>query len=614
MKHVLKFTPEILLVGYVLLFLFFKNPGVEWDRSINSDGKGYYAYLPAIFIYHDLSYKFVESYEAKYYPPDRSVFKEFRIQKNGKTINKCFPGLAILWLPFFLIAHLLSFFFGQPTDGYSLFYQYAISIAALFYFWLGCRFIMRILHKAGGSVRTAAFVTSIIAFGTNIIYYAVVENSMSHIFSFSLIAGFIYYSFRYFQDKKGLHFIFCSVIYGLIVLVRPPNGLVILLLPLSAWLANPVKISLSSVFNSYNLKTHYLVTGSILLLLLFSLPLFLWHHTTGHWLVYQYGEERFHFLHPHFLGILFSYNRGWFLYTPIAFISVFGLIYLWMKNTTVFYATLSFLIIFIYISSCWWMWYYASKFGQRIFIDFYALVAILLFLLFKLLDQKKILQYSMNFILVLFTILNLFQCYQHAKFIFPATDITGEIYWDSFTRLTPVAKVYLPDDAIVSRKSFFTDMEKPQDWENPWSIRSHFGTSGKHCSMIIHQHPYSVGRVEVLDPLFKTANRIINVSAMVYTTGICPGASIVVEVKSGDQKLSHNSFYLSKFVHPYEWTKVEAAFYVLRNIPLNSYTKIYLFNNSLSVPLFVDDLKIDYFSLKDEVDFTMMEGIQMPVK
>jgi len=83
MKQVLKYTPEFILGCYILLFLFFKNPGVPWDRSINSDGKGYYAYLPAFFIYHDFTYKFIASYEEKYYPADRSVFKEFRIQKDG---------------------------------------------------------------------------------------------------------------------------------------------------------------------------------------------------------------------------------------------------------------------------------------------------------------------------------------------------------------------------------------------------------------------------------------------------------------------------------------------------------------------------------------------------
>ena len=66
MKYLYKYTPEIILLIYVLVFLGFKSPEKSWDRVINSDGKGYYAYLPALFIYHDLQFSFVEQYEAAY--------------------------------------------------------------------------------------------------------------------------------------------------------------------------------------------------------------------------------------------------------------------------------------------------------------------------------------------------------------------------------------------------------------------------------------------------------------------------------------------------------------------------------------------------------------------
>jgi hypothetical protein len=628
MKQVLKFTPEFILGCYILLFLFFKNPGVPWDRSINSDGKGYYAYLPAIFIYHDLTYKFVESYEEKYYPPDRSVFKEFRSISDGKTTNKCFPGLAILWLPFFLIAHLLSFYLGYPTDGYSLLYQYAISIAALFYLWLGCRFLMKLLKRSGASIKIAALITFIIALGTNIIYFAVVENSMSHVYSFSLITLFLFYVYRYFYDKQGKHFIFSAILFGLIVLVRPTNGLILLLIPLMAWLANPeISNPLSSILYPRSSIQHpassnqhpassiqHLVAGLLILIFLLSLPLILWHQTTGHWLVYQYGEERFHFFHPHFLSILFSYNRGWFVYTPVALVSVFGFRHLWKENKNTFYWTLSFFIIFIYVASCWWMWYYASKCGQRIFIDHYAIVAILLLFLYQSFQKRKSLRYLLTTILLLLTGLNIFQSYQHSCFIFPATDITSEIYWDSFPRIHPAAKVYLPQEAIIGHKSFFTDMEKPEGWENLYSLRGPFGFSGKHCSMIAHKHPYSVGRYETLALLFTSPNRIIQVTAMVWSPDSASRSTLVVEIRSGEEKLSYNSFYLAPFVQADQWTRVEAAFYVPRNIPENSVAKIYFFNNTGSVPLFIDDMTIDFLSLKDEIQYTRMEGIQLPVR
>ncbi len=621
MKQVLKYTPEFILCCYILLFLFFKNPGLPWDRSINSDGKGYYAYLPALFIYHDLTYKFVESYEEKYYPPDRSVFKEFRSQSDGKIINKCFPGLAILWLPFFLIAHLLSYFLGFPMDGYSLLYQYAISIAALFYLWLGCRFLMKLLTRSGASVKNAAFISFIIAFGTNIIYYAVVENSMTHVYSFSLITLFLYYVYRYFHDKKGKYFVLSAILFGLIILVRPTNGLIILLLPLMIWLADPaIRNPLTSILHPPSSILHppssilHLASGTLILIFILSLPLILWHHTTGHWLVYQYGEERFHFLHPHFFSILFSYNRGWFVYTPVALVSFFGFLHLLKENKNAFFWTLSFFIIFIYVASCWGRWYYASKCGQRIFIDLYAIVAILLFFLYKTFQKRKFLRLLLTTILLLFTGLNIFQCYQHSCFIFPATDINREIYWDSFPRIHPAAKVYLPQEAIIARKSFFTDMEKPEGWENPWTLRGPFGFSGKHCSLITHKHPYSVGRYETLAPLFTSPNRIIRVSAMVWSSDSTSGSTLVMEIRSGEEKLSYNSFYLAPYVQADQWTRVEAAFYVPRDIPENSIAKIYFFNNTGSVPLFIDDMTIDFLSLKDEIQYTRMEGLQLPVK
>jgi hypothetical protein len=613
MKQVLKYTPEFLLCCYILLFLIFKNPGLTWDRSINSDGKGYYAYLPALFIYHDFTYKFVESYEEKYYPPDRSVFKEFRAQADGKITNKCFPGLAVLWLPFFLIAHLLSLLLGFPVDGYSLIYQYAISIAALFYLWLGLRFLMKLLAGAGASIKTAAFITVIMALGTNILFYTLVEDSMSHVYSFCLITLFLFFSFRYFGDKKGQHFILVALLLGLIILVRPTNGLVILLLPLMALISDTgARNPLSSMLHPPTSIRH-LLTGFLILIFILSIPMILWHHTTGHWLVYQYGGERFHFLHPHFFSILFSYNRGWFVYTPVAFISVLGFLGIWKVNRRVFFWTLAFFFLFIYIASSWWMWYYASKCGQRVFTDLYAFTAILLFFLYKSVQKRKMFRFLLTSLLLLFTGLNIFQCYQHSIFVFPATYLTREIYWDSFFRLHPIAKVYLPQEAILDRRSFFTDMEKPEGWENLYTLREPFGFSGKHCSMIAHKHPYSVGRYETLEPLFTSSNRIIRVAAMVWSPGSSSESTLVVEINSG-RKLSYNAFYLKSYVQADQWTRVEAAFYVLRDIPVNSIAKIYFFNNSGSAPLFIDDLSIDFLSLKDEVQYTRMEGTQFPVR
>jgi hypothetical protein len=157
-------------------------------------------------------------------------------------------------------------------------------------------------------------------------------------------------------------------------------------------------------------------------------------------------------------------------------------------------------------------------------------------------------------------------------------------------------------------------MEKPEGWENLYTLRGPFGFSGKHCSLITHKHPYSVGRYEAIAPLFTSPNRVIQITAMVWSPGMKSGSTLVMEVRSGDQKLSYNALYLEPYVQANQWTPVEAAFYVPRDIPENSIAKIYFFNNTESVPLFIDDLKIDFLSLKDEKQYTRIEGIQSAVK
>ena len=157
-------------------------------------------------------------------------------------------------------------------------------------------------------------------------------------------------------------------------------------------------------------------------------------------------------------------------------------------------------------------------------------------------------------------------------------------------------------------------MEKTEGWENLYTLRGPFGFSGKHCSLITHKHPYSVGRYETITPLFTSPNRIIQVTAMVWSSGMKSESTLVMEVRSGEEKLSYNAFYLAPYVQADQWTPVEAAFYVPRDIPENSIAKIYFFNNTGSVPLFIDDLTIEFISLKDEIQYTRMEGIQMPVR
>lgn len=609
MKYILKFTPEIILIIFVFLFIGFKNPYQSWDRVINSDGKGYYAYLPAIFIYHDLQFKFVEQYEYQYYPNNKSVFKEFRNSSNNRVVDKYFPGMAIVWLPFFLAGHFFAYLELFPMDGYSLPYQYAIAISALFFLWLGARLLRKLLIQFGSNEKTASFISIVVTLGTNLIFFTIVEASMTHVYSFALVTGFAYTSFKLFHDYKSRWFIRSLLLFILIFLIRPTNALVILLVPFMAGSWD----NLALAFNNITSQKKTLLFGLITSLLLLAIPFILWKAQTGHWIVYSYGSEKLNFLKPNFLSILFSYNRGWFIYTPIAFISMFGLIGVFKHNRFRFYWLLGFLLIFVYAASCWWVWYYASKCGQRIFIDIYAIVAILLLFLYQSLKTKT-LKRVLTTVLILLTGLNVFQFYQHTRWIYPPSVITGDIFWDSFFSATKKARVYLPSDGIINKRSFSNDLEKDIGWMNSPTRNNFVSHDGSWSSKIDKNYPYGIGLDAGIDSMFSTGNRIVLISGWIYSPIDRTESSLVVDFQAGNVSKSYNPLYLEDYAIIDKWTYFEGAFYVPGDLPEKSSARIYFFNPSTITPLYIDDLKIDFISLKDEPDYMKIEGVILPVQ
>jgi hypothetical protein len=611
MKYLYKFTPGIILVVYVLIFLGFKSPERNWDRVINSDGKGYYAYLPAIFIYHDLQFNFVEQYEAQYYPANRSVFKEFRNDAGTRKVNKYFPGLAIVWLPFFLFGHLMAWLEMFPMDGYSLPYQYSIACSALLFLWLGARWLQKLLQKMGSTDRTASFITLAITLGTNLVFFTVVEPSMTHVYSFALITGFALATYRLFHEYKSKWFVKSLLLLTLIFLIRPTNMLIILLVPFLA--GN--RETLAGGFRQILGDRKALIRGLIQATLLLAVPITLWYLQTGKPMVYTYGDEKLSLLHPHILNILFSFNRGWFIYTPIALISLFGFAWLYRNDRFRFYWLSGFLLAFIYLVSCWWVWYYASKCGQRVFIDIYVVIAMLLLFVFNYL-HTRFRKRLFSALLVMLISLNLLQFYQHATWIFPPYTITAAVYRGSFFSLSQKARVYISEEGISTRKSMTNDMETDQGpgWMNAATRNDTIFHQGKWSSKIDRKAPYSIGLEDSLSKHFTTGNRVVFVKAWVLAPKETTEATLVIDYQANGKSLSYNQFILDKYVPADKWTYLETAFYVPSELPADGVAKIYFFNPSALYKLYIDDLAIDFISLKDEPDYRKIEGVMMPEK
>ena len=90
--------------------------GKAWSRIVDSDGRGYYAYLPSIIIYQDPYFDFVKRDEATIYGNETA---EYPYLLSGQRGNRYFIGTALLMAPFFLLAWLVSYLMGFSLNGYN---------------------------------------------------------------------------------------------------------------------------------------------------------------------------------------------------------------------------------------------------------------------------------------------------------------------------------------------------------------------------------------------------------------------------------------------------------------------------------------------------------------
>ena len=456
----------LVMLAYTIVFLLVKNPHDSYDRLIINDGKGYYAYLPALFIYQDLQYGFVEYYESKYYPSDSdpSYFKEFRFDYCGQTVNKTFSGIAVLMLPFFLIAHLLALLFGH-ADGYSIIYQYAIGFSAYFYLWLGLLTLKRLLGYFTESNIITSFVLIAIALGTNLVYYTIVEGTMPHVYLFFVMNLFLLLAYRAIHEKQAMHYLGAAGVFGLLLIIRPQNGFVILALPFLAGSRKKLLAAFSFFFGRKFLwLKEFTVMFSVVIL-----QIVLWYAQTGHLLVYSYGDETFNFLNPQIANILWSFEKGWMIYTPLAFLAITGILKLFRENVfRAAFILLTFLVL-AYIFSSWWVWHYTSQFGQRVFIDFYGLLAILLLMGYSLF-RSRLYRNCYKITLILLVLLNLFQFYQHITWVYPVGPVTSQSYWQNFFRVRPQSAVLIPEEFVLHRHSFTFPAHVSTDASNQTGI------------------------------------------------------------------------------------------------------------------------------------------------
>ena len=219
----------VILLSAIIIIYSFHNNEVSTGRSnvITWDVYGYYLYLPAVFIYHDTrQYNFATEH-LKNYEMSSNLYQLKPV--SGKVLAPGYTmGLAILWLPFFLLAHVFAVTTHlYPADGLSFPYQLSIIIASWFYAVMGLWFLRKAL-LGFFSDNVAAVTIIAIVLGTNYFHYACFESGMPHAPLFSLYALLVYLIARWYEKPTMLLSIQIGVVIALACLSRPSELVIVL--------------------------------------------------------------------------------------------------------------------------------------------------------------------------------------------------------------------------------------------------------------------------------------------------------------------------------------------------------------------------------------------------
>jgi hypothetical protein len=422
-------TPSFIVVIFIFLFCICTAHinkmwcGGDGLTPFCYDVKQYYSYLPQFLIEHDLDFKNRGDYWLDSLP-------------NGNVFIKYSSGVAILEMPFFLLAWVISLLFKLPIDGgYSPVFFQCIHYGVFLYFLLGLNCLRKVLlHFKFNEVVISITLLSVF-FGTNLFHYILGQGLMSHGFLFSLHCVFLYLIIKFYKNPGVINSILIGFTGGLIALIRPTE--VVCFVVFGLWGVSSFvsfKHRILYLFNRYK----SLAIIIICFVAVWIPQMLYWKHISGSYLLYSYTGEKLMFDSPKIFEIMFSPRNGLIPYCPIVLLFLLSL-FIPKANRIGNIGIILFVGLNIYLASCWWCWWYGGSFGSRALVQIFPYLAItfaglLQYVYFQSFKFKKAIKISVTSLTVIFVLLHLKFWIQSKHGFIHYDSMTAKAYWYVFPR------------------------------------------------------------------------------------------------------------------------------------------------------------------------------------
>ena len=614
-KNKKSFVVALLLVSFIT---FLKCKDYTWRNQENPypigwDFFGYYLYLPATFVYHDLGLEdrsWQEKIHTKY-KPSSTPYQTTQGKDNRQLIIYNI-GLAIIYSPGFFVADALASSSGYERDGFSKPYQLSLQITAFLITVLGIFFFRKIILLFFTDAMSAILLC-VVLLGTNYYFQVTYDAVMPHNFLFTLNCFILWYTIRWHETKKIKHAILLALFLGLATICRPTDLI---------WILIPALWGISDK-NSFlekwaYIKSHVSTVWIFLLVLILVLFIQLAYvkYASGSFFEINAHGERFSFFDPYTFKFLFSYKKGWLLYTPIMVFGVIGFYFLRKKNNYIWLSLFSFFVINLYVVSSWECWWYGGgSFSMRPMVETYVMMVFPMgyFLSWVAKESKSWIKISLSILLPFLILLNIFQTWQFLNGILHMDRNTQAYYWSVFGKtavdeetrkllaadrsLTTFADYDNYIDKYDKKEVFRLTFEEQADPKMEKYIVDTTAKEGKHSAVLKDEIAYSKQFENTISEMTEKSYLWVRASAWVYlTTPYTESNSCIVLLTESRGRLTQyvTSNYQSVDIPLFKWTPVHVDLMTYEPRHSDDKLKSYFWNMG-NKPVLIDDFKVEIF-------------------
>jgi len=582
-----------------------KNPyPIAWDVY------GYYLYLPATFIYNDLGLqneKWIKETREKYNPS--TTFYQVAPGINNKKVIIYSVGYSFIYAPGFFIANCFATSFGYEKDGFSKPYQLSLLYTALILSIIGI-FMLRKIALHFFSDKITSFLLLIIVAGTNYFFQATYDGVMPHNILFTINAFIIWFTIKWHEQRTIKNMFLLCFFIGLATICRPTE-LIWIIVPLLWNVTN--KASFLEKFNFLIKNYSQLLLFMDGLIVAFCIQLFYLKYATGNIFEVNLHSEGFSFFDPYTYQFLFSYKKGWLIYTPIMIFAIIGFYHLKKQIGNIWLALFLFFIINLYVVSSWECWWYAASFSQRPMVETYTMMVFPLgcFLNWIHNNSKKWIVVCLSAVLGILILLNMFQTWQYKNNIISPEQMTKQYYWKIFgkRKINEEDRKYLSVDRAQTTfkeySNYNTNYFKKEifsldfEAENNQSPVDTTAVSGKKCFLLNSAIQFSPALEQEYYNITHKDYIWIRASVWVYLTAPYSesNSAIVISTENKGKPYKYLTSESNFNTKINSWTKIHLDFLTPDIRHKNDVIKIYFWNMG-NKSVLIDDFKIDVFEPK----------------